>query len=227
VWTAAYAVRIRRDARRARTTPDEFDRAYGVQTRVVPSLREFWRNYLRGGVEHEPSAPLRFREVLDELDLPFAETVFVDLGSGAGRAVLMASEYPFKEVVGIELSPALHACAEANLRAFPATARRAATVRLVCGDATTYELPPDPVVLYLYNPFGVAVMRRVLENIEASLTERYRPLTIILAYCYKDTREIMARSRLLRVMSFERGVATLRSLPPSELVTPVPDRLTA
>jgi predicted RNA methylase len=227
VWTAAYAVRIRREARRARRVPDPFDREHGVRTRVVPGVREFWRMFLRGGLEHEPSRPDRFREIVESLDVQFETTVFADIGSGAGRVVLMASEYPFKEVVGIELSRSLHATAEQNVLAFPAARRQAGAVRLLCADATEFVLPPEPLVLYLYNPFGVTMMRRLVRNIEASLVEQYRPVTIVLAYCYKDTRRLMEQSRLLKVVSVDRGITVLRSLTPSELVTPAPVHLTA
>jgi SAM-dependent methyltransferase len=225
-WSTRDAVRVRRALRRTQAF-DPFDRAYGVQTRVVPSLGELWRTLRQGGVEHEPSSPDEFRRVLDGLRIRFEETVFVDYGSGAGRAVLMASEYAFKAVVGIELSPWLHARAEANVRAFPAPARRAAAVKLMCGDATTFDLPSDPLVLYFYNPFGVAPMQRVLDKIETTLAHAPRPVTIILAYCYKDPREVIERSPVFRVVTNDNAILTLRSLTPSELVTPAPARSTA
>jgi hypothetical protein len=98
----------------------------------------------------------------------------------------------------------------------------------MCGDAATFDLPSAPLVLYFYNPFGVAVMQRVLDKIETSLAHEPRPVTIILAYCYKDPREVMERSPLFRVVRNDgAGILTLRSLTPSELVTPAPARSTA
>src|SRR5215469_1881738 len=32
---------------------------------------------------------------------------FLDIGAGKGRAVLLASEFPFRQVIGVELNPAL------------------------------------------------------------------------------------------------------------------------
>ena len=147
LWTVADAARSRRAAQRAKLIPDPFDCEYGDRTRVVPRMQDFWRTFIRGGVLHEPTAPGLFHGILRSVGIPYERTVFVDVGSGAGRVVLMASEYPFKAVIGIELSPELHAVAQANLRSFPAARRRAWDTRLVCGDATTYSLPPDPVLL--------------------------------------------------------------------------------
>ena len=209
-WLAMDIIRIRQRLRHA--PPDAFDVAYGIRTQVAPSLRELYRTARRGGFEHEPTSPGWFRELLDGLDVDFKQTVFVDYGSGAGRAVLLAAEYPFKEVVGIEVAPSLHAHAEANLRAFPHATRRAGAVRLLCGDAAAYALPSDPAVLYFYNPFGAAVMRRVLAGIEASLAHRPRPITIILAHCYREPREVVQASPRFRVVSADRGFIVLRSV---------------
>ncbi len=223
-WTLLDAIRVRWDLRNG---PDEFDRTYGVRTRVVATLGEFPRTFFRGGVEHEPTPVERFRAVLDGLDPSLSDTVFIDYGSGAGRAVLLAATYPFKEVVGIELSPSLHQRAQANLRVFPAHARRARAVRLVCGDATAFALPSDPAVLYFYNPFREGVMRRVRAAIEASLTRAPRRVTIVLAFCYKGTREVIERSPFFGSVSVDRGITVLRSLTPSEIVRRAPDRSTA
>ena len=43
---------------------------------------------------------------------------FVDLGSGKGRTLLMASDYPFRRIIGVELLPSLHQIAQENLRQY-------------------------------------------------------------------------------------------------------------
>jgi len=223
-------VRIRVQACRAGMMGDEFDRAFGVKTRVAMSLRDLYRISRRGGHDHEPTAPARFREVLGALPTPLQEAVFVDYGSGAGRAVLLASQFPFKEVVGVEMSPGLHARALANVRTFASLSDGAAPIRLVCADARTFELPPDtPAVLYFYNSFGLAAMRRVLARIETSLTRSPRPVTLIAFYCDYETRTLMEQSRMFRVLSAERGVTVLRSLcaEPATGARPAPARSTA
>jgi predicted RNA methylase len=212
MWMLADAARTCREARRARTTPDDFDREYGVRTRVVPRIRDTWRTFLRGGVVHEPSSPAAFHEVLDSLHVACRETAFVDIGSGAGRVVLMAAGYPFRSVLGIEISPELHMMAERNVQALPGDKRLAADIKLVCADATTHPLPPEPLLLYLYNPFGVAPMRRFRTSLEtALLAGRHHPITVVLAYCYRDTREVLEGSPLLRVVRSQGGVAVLQS----------------
>jgi SAM-dependent methyltransferase len=217
------ALRIRLAVRRTRVTPDEFDREHGVRTRVAPTLRELARIVRRGGFDHEPSPPEKFREVMGALEIRFDETVFVDLGSGAGRVVLLASELPFREVIGVELSPALHARAEDNVRAGDASRRRA-PIRLVAGDAASFALPADPLVLYIYNSFGARTMRQVLANVEASLAAHARPLTVVLMYCDRDTREIVTASAALRVARDAGGVVVLHGRLPARGLEELIDR---
>ena len=53
---------------------------------------------------YEPSPWLSLRSALRVCKVTPGD-VFIDLGSGKGRVVLQAAEYPFKRVLGVELSP--------------------------------------------------------------------------------------------------------------------------
>src|SRR3984957_17090364 len=60
------------------------------------------------------------RAMLEQLHLDFQRFRFVDLGSGKGRALLLASDYPFREIIGVELSPELDQIARANIAHYAA-----------------------------------------------------------------------------------------------------------
>jgi len=64
---------------------------------------------------YQPTDPALFREMMASLPIELDTFTFVDLGSGKGRTLLMASEYPFRRIVGVELLPALHQVAQENL----------------------------------------------------------------------------------------------------------------
>ncbi len=55
---------------------------------------------------------------------------FIDFGAGKGRAMLLASEFGFKEVVGIELHPALAKKCRGNMRIWHASRKKTAPMRL-------------------------------------------------------------------------------------------------
>jgi SAM-dependent methyltransferase len=127
--------------------------------------------------DYYPSAVRDFRTLLDALAIQ-PHDVFVDYGAGLGRTLALAAEYPFARIVGVEIAPALAAAARANLsRALPAARR--ATVEVWEGDAAHYRLPADATVLYVYNPFHGAVLRRVLAEIGRSLEAAPRRLRVV------------------------------------------------
>ena len=124
-------------------------------------------------------APSAFRQILDQLRLEFETYTFIDLGSGKGRALLIASEYPFHAITGVELSPKLHAIAVANITSYRGPAQRCRNIRSIEGDATEFPFPAGPLLVYLWNPFEAAVLTCVLANLEAALAREPRPAYIV------------------------------------------------
>ena len=110
---------------------------------------------------------------------PADRYTFVDLGCGKGRAVLMASQMPFREVVGVELHPELVRVAEANVGIWEAAGKSVSPVRIVCGDATETGLPDGPCLLYLFNPFAGPVMERLLRQIAERFADRGGLLDVV------------------------------------------------
>ena len=99
-------------------------------------------------------------------------TTFVDIGSGMGRVVLIASRLPFKQVVGVEISPALHEIARENLATYDRAVQRCRDVRLVRADAAGYAFPRGELAVYLYNPFRAPVLAAVLDRLLAGPPRR-------------------------------------------------------
>ncbi|MEQ1568971.1 MAG: class I SAM-dependent methyltransferase [Myxococcota bacterium] len=127
-----------------------FDRAHGVET-----------SWFDLG-NYEPTPPSVVEAALDAVPGDPSSATFVDLGSGKGRVVLLASRRPYRKVVGVERSARLHRVAARNLAAFGPTL---APVELVCADAEVAPLPGGPLVVWLFNPFEPAVLMRVLDRL--------------------------------------------------------------
>ena len=113
------------------------------------------------------------------LPLRHEDFTFVDFGSGKGRAVLVASRYPFRKVVGVEYSAQLSDIARHNVSRFPKAEKRCKEVELVCADAARCPIPQGPLVIYLYNPFGKAVMTQLVQNVSASIQEDPRRILVL------------------------------------------------
>src|SRR5688572_12944191 len=123
----------------------------------VPGLWRYW-----------PTLPETFVRVLGDVDVHHEHYTFVDLGSGKGRVVLMASEWPFHSIVGVELCPSLHRAAERNLASCRTDLQRCRAVQLICCDAAAYRWPAEPVVAYMFQPFPAETMRATLQNLRVS-----------------------------------------------------------
>jgi hypothetical protein len=96
-----------------------------------------------------------------------------------GRAVLLASELPFKAVIGVELHPGLARIARRNLAAWRAAGRSRTPMRLACVDAVRFRWPAGPCVAFLFNPFGAVVMRRLAAAWRKSFAGRPGQLDIL------------------------------------------------
>lgn len=103
---------------------------------------------------------------------PIDEYTFVDFGAGMGRAVLLAAEYPFRQVVGVELNPVLLRIARKNLTLWRKSGRAHAPMSIRGGDATDFAFPEGPCVAFLFNPFGAPVLRKLLSNVERGFAGR-------------------------------------------------------
>ncbi len=91
----------------------------------------------------------------------------------------MASDYPFRRIVGVELLPALNRIAEENLARYRAESQKCFALESVCADGSTFPLPGGPLVIYLFNPFSESILRRALENIVRTLRAEPRPIYVL------------------------------------------------
>lgn len=165
-----------------RAADEAFDSRYGVDTGgVIPlsNLKVTATNWIFGGAYQAVGRSVDFGAVLKELAVPYEEFTFLDLGSGKGRAVLLASSIPFKKIVGIEFSEELHRIAEDNVRRWPDEVTKCGQIELICMDAEEYCFPEGPFVLYMYNPFGRPVMKGVVENVTAAFQEHPRRIVVV------------------------------------------------
>jgi predicted RNA methylase len=158
-----------------------FDARFAVETGGVTPLSalHITGNNRRFGVNHIASDPDELEHALDSLPGGLKGLTFVDLGSGKGRAVLLASHRPFRRIVGVEFARELHEAARANVARFRRSAQRCARIELVCADAANYELPDEDLVIFMYNPFGLEVMRTIAARARQSLRARPRRMYVL------------------------------------------------
>jgi SAM-dependent methyltransferase len=128
--------------------------------------------------EYVPSGYSDFRALMRAIPLRKNQDVFLDYGAGKGRALIMAGTYPFRRIIGVELSAQLLETAQLNIE----RARRrlrCKEIELVNADASSFIVPTDVTVIYFFNPFHGAVLAAALENIRRSITELPRLIHIL------------------------------------------------
>ncbi len=153
------------------------ERRNGIETSTVVELERLGIAAPERGY-YKPAPWLTLRRALPPASIG-RNDVFIDFGSGMGRIVFQAAvRYPFKRVIGLELSPQLHKIAEANL-ARNRDRFRAGDVQLVCGDALTYDISDDVTVAFFNNPFTGDVFSTVLDHLIASVDRNPRLLRLI------------------------------------------------
>lgn len=161
-----------------------FDKSHGTDTGGMIATRDLdlenesdrWQSNLYLG------SPARVtRRIIEALDIDCRDYTFVDYGSGKGRALFIAAQFPFRQVVGVEISPALHQAAERNIERYSGAALQS-RIDLWCGNALEYELPAGNLVLHMYHPFGPEVLGQVLSHIEN--TAGGTPRRILVPYLF-------------------------------------------
>jgi hypothetical protein len=159
-----------------------FDWRHGVRTCGGANLADLTivgSNTGHGG-RYYPSHPKLLFEVLSSLNIDYPSYTFVDVGSGKGRILLVASEFPFAEIIGVEFAAELHEIASRNIRNYRSKTQRCKNVKSLNLDAVEFEFPLTPLVLYFFNPFRPPVLVPVLQNLQRSIDSH--PRDVILLY---------------------------------------------
>jgi SAM-dependent methyltransferase len=184
---------------RQRFGDSDFDWDYRVNT---TSGAVGWRDRLLGSLysAYQPTEPASFHEMIEALrrqsNVDLREFTFIDLGSGKGRTLLMASDYPFVRIVGVELLPSLNEIARENIQKYKSDSQKCLDLESICGDAAHFPIPGGPLLIYLFNPFPEGPLRQVLQNLENAIRTGWRPVYVL--YHNPQLESVLAASSFLR-----------------------------
>lgn len=171
---------------RAHRVNQAFDKRYQIETWSGVAVKAM--QTVGGNDEHaEIYAPIperSFHYMMGQLDVDFSSFSFVDYGSGKGKMLLMASEYPFQKIVGVEFASGVHHVAVENIARYKNPKQQCFEIEARLGDACEFELPAGNCLLFFFAPFFGEVLSRVLENIRQSLLDH--PRRIIMCYLDDD-----------------------------------------
>jgi SAM-dependent methyltransferase len=148
----------------------------------------------------------------------------LDLGCGKGRVLLLASDYPFRHITGIELHPGLADVARRNLRrwmnrparkspnrslntaAHPQSIRSQSNrpgpasprVEVIQDDVLAVPFPPGPLVLFYFNSFEREIIEPFLDKLLAEAASRPDPMDLI--YIHPEFGSLVHRRPGIRLL---------------------------
>jgi predicted RNA methylase len=179
-----------------------FDLRYGTETVNVVELEglKIESENKEHGVQYQPVTAYIFNQLFSQLNIDFENSTLVDFGCGKGRALILASHYGFKRIIGVEFSTELAEICKENLVKFRAKSNPKSEFDVLCMDVAHYDIPPEANVLLFCNPFGEVVIKKVIDNIVESLKGSPRTVLIIYIHAYQTA---FAESRYTKTISKE------------------------
>lgn len=205
-----------------------FERRYGIETSTEVALEDLGIAH-PDRVHYRPSEWRTLRRIL-RMNEVGPRDVFVDFGSGMGRVLLEAAEYPFGRVIGVELSERLNQIARRNIERRLGQLR-CKQVEVVTGDVVDYQVPDDVSIAFFANPFKGEILSAVIDNLIASFDRRPRELRIIYNYVREEfrlldtgrVRKIRRGRRFVRRWSRTEDLTMYRILPGGDADRPSDD----
>ena len=151
-----------------------FDRRAGIRTAGPVSLRELGLSP-ETSVRYEASPIGFFHSLIHKLDIDYSRTVFIDLGSGKGRVLLLASHYPFRSIIGVEISLILCQIATDNIETYLTHRRRQCDISVVRRGIDEFDYPElgtaNHLLIYMYNPCSESVLMTAVEKLSGSAAQ--------------------------------------------------------
>ena len=112
----------------------QFDIKYDIETRHhISSLDlKIESKNKEYAFRYEPIGNKDFYASMKYLNIRHEEYVFIDVGAGKGRALLLASNFPFKEFIGIEFSEEIYNIAKTNINKFKSVSKKNWDCKINC-----------------------------------------------------------------------------------------------
>lgn len=164
-----------------------FDLRYGTDTSGVIEVDrlDVASPNKRFAMRYEVTRARPLMRLLRRLDLP-TDGVFVDVGCGKGRVLMVAALCGWRRVVGVEYSHELCDVARRNLASFRRRTGLDFEAEVVERDAVDFEIPPEADVFFFFNPFYSEVLEMVAWKIARSAAQYPRRVRLI--YLYPECR---------------------------------------
>jgi SAM-dependent methyltransferase len=196
------------------------DRHYGIHTTGKDELKSLERKGI--DISHAtlymPSSYNVLEKLMKEIIKYPSNKSFLDIGCGKGRVMVVAAEYGFTRIIGIDFSKEFCEYAKQVTRTYRARHPQVHfSVKLA--DASYYTIDPDTTTIFLFNPFDEVITAHVVDNIIRS--QQDHPRTIRILYVNPVHVNLFLERSFVDIFHFRRlhffeGCILERTLPEKE-----------
>lgn len=116
--------------------------------------------------------------IFEKLPIETKNLPLIDYGCGKGRALFVAEQCGFTNLIGVDIAKELINDANAN-KAVYVRKNSQSKIDFLFEDATKYLIPDNAQVFYFFNPFGEEVLQKVIDNIKESVKQHPRKVYCI------------------------------------------------
>jgi hypothetical protein len=199
-----------------REKTDNFDEKYGTMTGVIESTyahEDFSSEYeLLNCTRTVPSGVQTMQSALEQvqtLNLDFNDYYFMDVGSGMGRNLLIASLFPFKGVVGVEISKGINDIANNNIQLFNPPEQQCSNIKSYAADILDYELPDENMVMFMFEPFSQPIFSKFYARMLDKINEgNHHYVLIFLGEVFQEIKDPNSIFKLVQTGMIEEIAAT-------------------
>ena len=158
----------------------KFEKQLGIDTHSIVNLNKLTLvgEYSDQNHHYQGASYYILFSIFEKLPKETKQFPLIDYGCGKGRALFVAEQCGFINLVGVDIAKELIDDANTN-KAVYQNKNDKSTISFLFEDATKYTIPNDAKVFYFFNPFGEEVLEKVIFNIKESVQKYPRKIYCI------------------------------------------------
>ncbi|WP_336490117.1 class I SAM-dependent methyltransferase [Methylobacterium nigriterrae] len=152
---------------RWRRAGEIFDRSHNINTEEIIPVSELaaGSSDTNQSLWYEPAPVDALQVALRRIRNDYSRHVFIDLGSGMGRCALIASDFNFRKIIGVEFAENLHSQAIKNRESYHSKQQKCADVDFLLADVRSFNFPCHDLVVCIFDAFKSELLKEVLSNL--------------------------------------------------------------
>lgn len=184
----------------------QLEQRHGLELADMSELRELTIacETKEHGYPYGPSPPRVMRVLLENFGPDFSQTTFIDLGSGKGLPMLMASHFNFAKIVGVEFANELHEAAVKNIERYSSESQICKELEPIHGDVLNYEFPESDLFVYLCNPFNEQILKQIINRLIELRARTGRKISVVYQQMRREDGDYRA-ARIVKQTIEESG----------------------